>query len=184
MKVGVLAFQGCIEPHFEILRKLGVETIRVRSNSELSECKRLIMPGGESTTMLKLIHEADMFSALTKFAVSKPTWGICAGSILLAREVINPTQESLQAINIRAERNSYGSQLESFKAEVFFEPLKSNLKVDFIRAPRLEPISESVRVLASHNGDPVCLQEENVMASSFHVELGEDFRLHEFFLGI
>lgn len=183
-EVGVLALQGCVTPHLELLKRSGIKAKAVRSDADLKEVERLILPGGESSTMLKLLHSTGLFSSIIKFAQNHALWGICAGAILLAKEVKNPSQESLGLIDISAERNSYGSQLDSFESEIEVEVLSGKLKTQFIRAPRLKALNPEVEMLAQLNGDPVLLKQGRIMVSSFHVELGEDARLHNFFLGI
>lgn len=181
-RVGVLALQGCIEPHLRMLEKLGARAILVRSIEELGQIDRLILPGGESSTMLKLLGLRQMFDPLKSFCASHPVWGICAGAILLAQEVKNPVQPSLASISIRAVRNYYGSQLDSFKTEVEISCLGVRMQVDFIRAPLLEPLDPSVKVYASHAGRSVLLRQGRVLVSSFHTELGSVAKLHEYFL--
>jgi 5'-phosphate synthase pdxT subunit len=184
-KVGVLALQGCVAPHISMIQSLGREALAVRTERELAQVERLIMPGGESTTMLKLLVSSGLWDKLATFVKARPVWGICAGSILLAKEVKNPNQDSLGAINIRAHRNFYGSQLDSFKSSVKIEGLKSPIEVDFIRAPRLEPLGETVQVLARDaSGTPLLMREGHILVSAFHTELGSDPSLHRYFLDI
>lgn len=182
MTIGILALQGCIDPHIKVLEKLGVKTQKVISPEHLENITHLIMPGGESTVMLKLLHKTGLFNPLKIFAQTKPVWGICAGSILAAQEVVNPTQESLNLLPIRAERNAYGSQIDSFKTLLDFHG--TQIPADFIRAPKLFPLSQSISVLAYHENQPVILRKDKILASSFHVELGEDSTLHQYFLGL
>ena len=187
MKVGILAFQGCIEPHARMLKGLGVEPVYVRCSKTLQTAERLILPGGESTTMIKLIHQAALWDELKQYVKSNPCWGICAGAILLAQEVSNPTQASLAALAIHAKRNAYGSQLESFHTQIAttLGSQQLNLDVDFIRAPLLSILSGSAKALAREkNQHPALIQQNKVLASSFHTELGQDTRLHEYFLNL
>lgn len=184
MRVGVLALQGAVLPHCLMLQTLGVEAVQVKSTADLELCDRLILPGGESTTMLKLLAVSKLTTAISNFAASKPIWGICAGAILIASEVKNPEQESLSLIPMRAYRNHYGSQLESFKTFINVNKVGPELEVDFIRAPLLEPLSDKVEVLAEYNGQSVLLKHDRILASSFHVELGSDTRLHKYFLSL
>lgn len=182
MRVGILALQGAVTPHSAMLQKLGAEPIEVKSPADLAGCERLIMPGGESSTMLKLLALSKLQAPLIEFAAQKPVWGICAGAILLASEVRNPTQDSLGLIQIRAYRNHYGSQLDSFKAWLSITDVGPEIEVDFIRAPLLEPLSSEVQILATHQNQTVMLRQGNIFASSFHVELGADDRVHKYFL--
>lgn len=182
--VGILGVQGCIAPHVAILNSLNIRSKVIIASEDLSGITHIILPGGESGTMIKLMESAELFDPLKEMISKTPTWGICAGAILLASEVVNPTQKSFASMNIKAHRNFYGSQLDSFKAEITepFNNMKKN--VDFIRAPKLSPLRESVKVLISHKNEDVLLQEGNKIASSFHTELGEDPWLHEHLLSI
>ena len=184
VNAGVLALQGCIDPHVRMLEKCGATVTRVRTVRDLEAVDRLILPGGESTTMLKLLDRAGLTSALRDFGKTKPMWGVCAGSILLAKEVRHPDQFSLELIPVRATRNYYGSQIDSFKASVEIPKLGEPLLVDFIRAPLLEALSDEVEVLGEFNDQQVLLRKGKIMVSSFHIELTEDQRLHEYFCGI
>ena len=179
MTIGVLALQGCVDPHLRMFAAAGISARPVRSVQELAAVERLVLPGGESTTMLLLADRLGLWQPLQEFAAEKPVWGICAGAILLAKEVANPAQRSLQAIDIRAERNYYGSQLDSFACEVSTRLFPTPLSVQFIRAPRLLPLAPAVEVLAQlEDGQPVLMRQGHVLVSAFHVELGSDPRLH------
>jgi pyridoxal 5'-phosphate synthase pdxT subunit len=185
MKVGVLAVQGCVNPHLEKLEKLGVEGIAVKNGAVLRECNRLILPGGESSTMLTILERDSFFNELESYTRNHPVWGICAGAILLAKEVTNPVQSSLNALPVKACRNFYGSQLDSFKTEVTLqlnEPC--SMYVDFIRAPHLEPLDSTVEVLGRHNGKAICLRKGHVLVTAFHAELGPDTSLHSYFINL
>ncbi|MCB0332695.1 MAG: pyridoxal 5'-phosphate synthase glutaminase subunit PdxT [Bdellovibrionales bacterium] len=182
MQVGILALQGCVTPHVTHFSKLGCDTLPVRSSELLWQCDALVLPGGESSTMLHLLKRANLFSEVIKFCSSRPVWGICAGSILLAKEVSHPEQESFGIMDIHAERNAYGSQLDSFKAEISVNLFDSPLLADFIRAPRLCALSDTVECLAEYHGDGVLFRQGHLLASSFHTELTEDSRLHQCFL--
>lgn len=186
-RVGVLALQGCVDPHLQMLSAIGVESIKVRSKQELALADRLIIPGGESSTMLKLMHSTSLFSELLKFGQSKPVWGICAGAILIAKLVRHPEQDSLGLIDIEAVRNFYGSQLDSFETELQISVLDSGIKVQFIRAPLLKALSKNVQVLAeikdsNDQMQSVLLKQNHILASSFHAELGDSTELHRFFV--
>jgi 5'-phosphate synthase pdxT subunit len=186
-RVGILGFQGCIEPHEHILSSLGASPLRVRTQADLEAVDRLILPGGESTTMLRFIKLHGLTAPLQEFAKTKPVWGICAGSILAAREVCNPTQDSLNLIDVVAHRNFYGSQLDSFTVPLSISLLPSPTSAQFIRAPRLSPLPPSlgrsaVSIVAEYEGSTVFMTQGNVWVCSFHVELGQDSSLHELFL--
>jgi len=165
-----------------MLEKVGVPALLVRSPEELARATRLIIPGGESTTMLKLLQRGELWVFLQKFVREYPVWGICAGAILLAQEVVNPAQDSLQAINLRAYRNFYGSQRESFSDCIDIPLLNRTMLVDFIRAPRLEALDDQPEAICFHNQLPVMFKQKNIIASTFHSELGADPGLHEFFV--
>jgi 5'-phosphate synthase pdxT subunit len=180
MKVGILALQGAVEPHRDHLKAAGVDVEFVRTRQQLtSDIAGLIIPGGESTTMLKLLHRFEMVEPLKEFAREKPIWGTCAGSILIAQKVTGPQQESFCFMDIDVERNSYGRQLESFSI-----PLAGNSAVAFIRAPRITRVGPDVHVLASFKNDPVWVSQGRHMASTFHAELGPDkpSTLHQEFI--
>jgi 5'-phosphate synthase pdxT subunit len=184
MTVGVLALQGCVDQHIEHLKQCSVNSRRVRSPEDLEGLDRIILPGGESSTMLLLLKRSGLWESLKNFVKLKPAWGVCAGAILLAQEVEHPSQESLAALPIRAYRNFYGSQLDSFSAMVKIKPLKKELAVDFIRAPKLENIGAECEVLATYNNLPVLMKKNRAMVSSFHSELGADSSLHKYFISL
>lgn len=188
MVVGVLALQGCVNPHIRACARLGVDAVPVRSGEELARVERLILPGGESTTMLHLLSISGLFEPLSAFCQTRPVLGVCAGAILLAAEVVSPThssraQRSLRAIPLRAHRNFYGTQRESFEASITVVDDLSEHQVQFIRAPRLEPIDNSVSVIGLlQGGDGVLFRYRNILAASFHSELGSDPFLHRLLL--
>jgi len=171
-----------------MLRQLDAAYIRVRTTDELSKVDRLILPGGESTTMLRFIDQNQMASAISDFAESRPVWGICAGAILAARKVVHPEQPSLNLIDVQAHRNFYGSQLDSFTTNLAVHLLKGKtVEAHFIRAPMLSALPPTlgrnpVTEEASVDGQPVFFTQGQIWACSFHVELGRDVGLHEKFL--
>lgn len=185
-RVGILGFQGCIEPHEDAFGTLGVETLRVTKPLHLEKVDRLILPGGESSTMLRFLRLSDMIEPLKAFATSQPTWGICAGAILLARTVLNPTQEALGIMPIEAHRNFYGSQLQSFTTTLSIDFLDASIEAQFIRAPLLAPITQTsgstLRIHAVSEGHPVFFSYRSAWATSFHSELSPPYPLHEAFL--
>lgn len=183
MAIGVLAIQGDFAAHASALRRIGVKAIDVRRANDLDAADGLIIPGGESTTMLKFIEEENLVEAITDFAqAGKPIFGTCAGAILLAREVYNPAQASLGLIDIGVERNAYGRQVESFIAEVEISVEGAPLEAVFIRAPKIRQVGPNVEVLASLNREPVLVRERNILAAMFHPELTEDERTHRLFV--
>jgi 5'-phosphate synthase pdxT subunit len=179
MVIGVFAIQGDFAAHVRALRRVGVDAIEVRRADDLGAAEGLIIPGGESTTMLKFIEEENLAASITGFArQGKPIFGTCAGAILLAREVYNPAQTSLGLIDIGVERNGYGRQVDSFIAEVEIAIEGGPLEAVFIRAPKIRRAGPEVEVLASLNGEPVLVRERNILAATFHPELTEDDRMH------
>lgn len=182
MKIGVLAIQGDFAAHKRALAKIGVDAIEVRRAGELQQVDGLIMPGGESTTMLKFIEEENLADPIKRFACEgKPVFGTCAGTILLAREVHNPGQPSLGLIDISVERNAYGRQVDSFITNVDPSFEGGLLEAVFIRAPKILKIGARVEILAKLDGEPVFVKEGNVLAATFHPELTRDERAHRFF---
>lgn len=180
MKIGVLALQGDFEKHREKLRELGAEAVEVRSAAELADVDGLIIPGGESSTMLKLIDYTGLWDSLREFAASKPVFGTCAGAILMASEVTNPGQQSLSLLDIAVERNAYGRQIDSHISKLELED--GPVEAVFIRAPVIRRTGPAVRVLASDAGDPVWVEQGMHMAATFHPELTEDGRVHRHFV--
>jgi 5'-phosphate synthase pdxT subunit len=186
--VGVLALQGDFEAHEGALRAAGAATIQVRRSSDLNGIDGLVIPGGESTTMLKLLEAEGMLEALREFGLAKPVFGTCAGAILMAREVTHPEQASLGLIDIGVERNAYGRQIHSRVAFIEAEPALRELCGErpiegvFIRAPILRRLGEGVRVLARYRGDAVLVEQGRHLVATFHPELTGDTRIHELFL--
>ena len=186
MKIGVLALQGDFDAHRRRLEELGAEVVLVKKPEQLDEIDGLVIPGGESGTFLKLLGEAG-FEKLKQFVQVKPTFGTCAGAILLASEVENPTQAGLGAIDIGIRRNAYGRQLDSSIREGRFLPGKqggSPIEMVFIRAPKIERVGSDVEVLATEGDDPVVVRQGKVMAATFHPELSADTRVHRAFLDL
>lgn len=163
--IGVLALQGAVAPHRPHIEACGAEFRAVKTAAQIEETDGLILPGGESTTMLKLIERFDLWDALAGYFKRKPVWGICAGSILLAEAVENPAQKSFGVIPMSVRRNAYGRQMDSHHAEI------DGYTVSFIRAPVITEISEKVDVLVRYQGDPVWVCYGDAMASTFHPEL-------------
>ena len=183
MKIGVLALQGDFNAHRHRLEELGAEVVLVKKPEQLEDIDGLVIPGGESGAFLKLLGD-DGFEKLKQFVHAKPTFGTCAGAILLATEVENPSQVGLGAIDIGIRRNAYGRQLDSSIREGKFlcGGLESALEMVFIRAPKIERVGAEVEVLASEGRDPVAVKQGIVMAATFHPELSADSRMHQAFL--
>lgn len=180
-RIGILALQGDFDAHRKRLEQLGADVVLVRKPEQLDELDALIIPGGESSTFLKLLGD-DGVQKLRDFVHTKPTFGTCAGAILLATEVENPKQPGLGALDIRVRRNAYGRQLESSIREGKFGD--TPLEMVFIRAPRIERVGEGVEVLAKEGSDPVLVRKGKVMAATFHPELSDDTRVHRAFLDL
>jgi len=181
MKIGVLALQGDFDAHRRRLEELGTEVVLVRKPEQFDDLDGLVIPGGESTTFLKLLDQA-CFRKLNDFVHSKPTFGTCAGAIMLASQVENPHQPGLDAIDITIRRNAYGRQIDSTIVEAASALGGDPLEMVFIRAPRIESVGEGIEVLARLDGDPVLVRKGSVMAATFHPELSDDTRVHAEFL--
>lgn len=183
-RVGVLAVQGDYDAHARALAEVGAGPIEVRNPDQLEALDGLILPGGESTTMLKFLEKRGFFEALERFAQKKPVFGTCAGTILLAREVRNPAQRSLGALDAVVERNAYGRQIDSSILVGPTELPGGELEMVFIRAPRIVTTGDDVKVLARRDDDPVLVRQGNLMAATFHPELSLDRRVHKLFVEI
>jgi pyridoxal 5'-phosphate synthase pdxT subunit len=181
-KIGVLALQGDFEKHEKALARAGAEPVEVRSAADLDQVDGLVIPGGESTTMLKLIEQEQMLEPLRDFGARSPIFGTCAGAILLASEVLNPHQRSLGLLDIDVERNAYGRQLDSRIARLNPEGLDGDVEAVFIRAPIIRRVGDQVKVLASYQGDPVLVEQGRHLVATFHPELTDDPRIHRMFL--
>lgn len=179
MKIGVLALQGDFDAHRRRLEELGAEVMLVKKSEQLHDIDGLVIPGGESGTFLKLLGE-DGFAKLRDFARAKPTFGTCAGCILLATDVENPKQAGLGALDITVRRNAYGRQIDSSIREGRF--LNEPIEMVFIRAPKIERIGAGVEVIATEGNDPVLVRKGKTMAATFHPELSDDPRIHQYFL--
>jgi 5'-phosphate synthase pdxT subunit len=184
MRIGVLALQGDFAKHQEMLARIDVPSRQVRSSRDLAGLDGLVLPGGESTTMLKLLREEGLDQAIVAFSqAGRPVYGTCAGAILLAREVSGPEQVSLGLLDIGIERNAYGRQVDSHVGVASCESLgREPLEMVFIRAPVIRSVGPEVAVLARHRGDPVFVRQGSVMATTFHPELSTDSRVHHFFV--
>ena len=183
MTIGVLALQGDFDAHRKRLEELGAKVVLVRKPEQLDQIDGLVIPGGESSTFLKLLGEKG-FRRLKEFVRVKPTFGTCAGAILLAKEVESPKQKGLGVLDIRIRRNAYGRQIDSSIREGTFRGQPAEMV--FIRAPKIERVGAGVEVLATEgkNQDPVAVRQGRVMAATFHPELSADTRLHQAFLNL
>jgi 5'-phosphate synthase pdxT subunit len=186
--VGVLSLQGDFAAHGSALERAGARPVYVRERGELAALDGLIIPGGESTTMLKLLHYDGLFDSLVEFGGRKPIFGTCAGAILMATHVLNPEQESLALMDLEIERNAYGRQIDSRVAtiepegEFLSRAGAGKLEAVFIRAPVIRRVGGSARVLGRYAGDPVLVENGRHLAATFHPELTRDPRVHALFL--
>jgi 5'-phosphate synthase pdxT subunit len=187
LMIGILALQGAYEAHAKTLQSLGVTTKLIRTPDDLTAPPKidgLIIPGGESTTMLKFLERNHFLDVLTTFVQHTPTFGTCAGAILLAKDVQHPAQTSLAAMDITVERNAYGRQIDS---AIITAPTKLEgppLEMVFIRAPRITHTGTQVETLAARDGFPVLVRERHLLAATFHPELSSDTRVHQLFLDL
>jgi pyridoxal 5'-phosphate synthase pdxT subunit len=184
VKIGVLALQGDFAMHARALEKCGAEVVEIRKPEQLQDVDGLVMPGGESTTLLKLMELWGFVPALEKFHGSgKPIFGTCAGLILAAREVSNPAQFSLGLIDVGVERNAYGRQRESFEMHgtATLDGRAVPIEMVFIRAPRIRRVGPGVETLARHGGEAVMARQGSVLVATFHPELTDDPTVHEYF---
>ncbi|HXB69619.1 MAG TPA: pyridoxal 5'-phosphate synthase glutaminase subunit PdxT [Candidatus Acidoferrales bacterium] len=198
-KVGILSLQGDFAAHGAAVERAGAQPVYVRERPQFEEIDGLIIPGGESTTMLKLLHYEGLFDDLARFGRRKPMFGTCAGAILMAKEVSHPSQESLGLIDIAIERNAYGRQIDSRVVEIDMEPdfqqhsflgnpnalsntKPSKLEAVFIRAPIIRHVNGTVKVLARYEGNAVLIEQGPHLVATFHPELTADSRVHKFFL--
>lgn len=181
VRIGVLALQGDFDAHRRRLQELGAEVVLVKKPEQLDEIDGLVIPGGESSTFLKLLGE-EGFEKLRQFVRLKPTFGTCAGAILLAKEVENPAQTGLGAIDIAIRRNAYGRQVDSSIREGVFHG--SPIEMVFIRAPKIERLGPGVEVLATEGNSPVVVRQGKTMAATFHPELTADPCIHQAFLDL
>ena len=190
--VGVLALQGAFDAHARVLTELGADTLEVRTPDDLAQVDALVMPGGESTTMSRLLGTAGLFEPLAaRLATGMPVFGTCAGMILLATDVVDgrPDQRSFAAVDLAVRRNGYGRQVDSFEADIVVEGVQAEgldrpVHAVFIRAPKVESVGPHATVLARHDGVPVLVRQGSVLVASFHPELTGDRRLHAMFLDI
>jgi 5'-phosphate synthase pdxT subunit len=184
VKVGILALQGDVSEHAQALTDLGADAVEVRTPEQLPAVDALVLPGGESTTMSKLLESSELFEPIaSRLAEGMPAFGTCAGMILLASEVLDgrPDQRSFGVIDLSVRRNAFGRQVDSFEAELDVDGV-GRVPAVFIRAPYVERAGEAVEVLARVDDHPVLCRQGPVLVAAFHPELSGDLRLHELFL--
>ncbi len=189
VRVGALALQGDFDAHLKVVSSLGAQVSAVRKPEQLTQIDALIIPGGESTTLIKLMDAYDFWEPLRDFARTRHVFGTCAGLILVAQEVVNPAQRSLGLIDVTVERNSYGRQRESFESFGIFADAtddasdeETEIPMVFIRAPRIQRMGAGVRPLATHGDDTVVARSDHVLVATFHPELGRNRFVHQYFL--
>lgn len=183
--IGILALQGAFRAHELSVRRLGADTLQVRTPDDLDRVDALVMPGGESTTMSHLLATSQLFDPIAKrLADDMPTFGTCAGMILLSTHVhdAREDQRSFASLDVDVRRNAYGRQVDSFEVDLDVAGLEEPFHAMFIRAPRVERVGPGVEVLAEHDGVAVLVRQGPVLAASFHPELTDDSRIHERFL--
>ena len=183
MKIGVLALQGDFDAHRRRLEELGAEVVLIKKPEQLNEIDGLVIPGGESGTFLKLLGEEGL-AKLKDFVRAKPTFGTCAGCILLATQVENPKQTGLGALDITVRRNAYGRQIDSSIREGRLLDDDVPIEMVFIRAPKIERVGAGVEVIATEGNDPVLVRKGKTLAATFHPELSDDRRIHKYFLDV
>lgn len=185
IKVGVLDLQGSVAEHMKILEKIeNVEPVRVKYKEDLDNIQGIILPGGESTTLGKLLKDFNIYDTLKeKIEKGLPVWGTCAGMILLAKDIQGQEESYFKAIDIKVKRNAYGSQLNSFSIEEILEDIdKEPIELVFIRAPYITNVGSNVTILKRVRKNIVAAKEKNVLVTSFHPELTEDTRFHKYFI--
>jgi 5'-phosphate synthase pdxT subunit len=185
--IGVLALQGDVREHLASLEGLGAEAFRVRRPEELERCDGLVIPGGESTTMVKLARNFELLEPLrARVAAGMPAFGTCAGMILLADRIVDGVegQETIGGLDITVRRNAFGRQVDSFEEDLPFAGLADPIHAVFIRAPWVERVGERIEVLASAAGHPVAVRQGHLLATSFHPEVGGDARVHRVFVDL
>ena len=182
-RIGVLALQGDVREHVEILKKLGIEPVEVRDVADLEGLHGFIVPGGESTAIGKMMAESGLLDGVRSFFYKGgPVWGTCAGMVLAASATTGPRQPLLGLMNALVERNGFGRQVHSFEKELEIEGFEEPFVGVFIRAPFFEDVGPGVEVLSEINGRIVAAKGENILVTAFHPELTEDLRFHEYFL--
>jgi 5'-phosphate synthase pdxT subunit len=180
LQIGVLALQGDFEAHRKAIERAGAQALEVRAAADLDRVDGLIIPGGESTAMLKLLDIENLLEPVRSFGSRKPVFGTCAGAILLASEVLHPAQPSLGMMDLTVERNAYGRQIDSRIARIELQGQSS--EAVFIRAPIIRRVGPSARILATYENTPVLVEQGRHMASTFHPELSPGSRVHQHFI--
>jgi 5'-phosphate synthase pdxT subunit len=184
-RVGVLALQGDFAKHRAVMESLGAIAVEVRKPEDLALCDALILPGGESTSILKQMRFIGLDEAIVNFAKTKPLFGTCAGLILISSQIVGDAMIPLGILDVSVERNAFGRQNDSFKAPIFVDlgpSEKSNCEAMFIRAPRIRTVGKDVKVLASYEGEPILVRQGPHLGATFHPELTDCLAIHQYFL--
>lgn len=183
MNIGVLALQGAVAEHLNMIKSSGAEGVVVKKKEQLSDLDGLIIPGGESTTIGKLMRDYGFIEAIRSFHdQGKPVFGTCAGLIVLADDIVGQEQAHLRLMNMKVQRNAFGRQRESFETELEVKGIEERVRAVFIRAPLIKEVGDRVDVLSMHNGEIVAARQDRLLAVSFHPELTNDDRMHQYFL--
>ena len=183
LKIGILALQGAVEPHCRVLLSLGATPLLIKTPEHLKGIQGIILPGGESTTMLHLLDKNQLFQPLQRFVLEYPSWGICAGAILLAKRVTSPDQRSLAVFDITLQRNGFGRQKDSFISVLgSSDDTINGTEAVFIRAPRIKEMGSGVKTIAQWQNEPVMVEQNHLLCTTFHPELSSSTRIHEYFL--
>lgn len=183
MRIGVLALQGAVTEHIRSIQLAGGEGIPVKKVEQLAAIDGLIIPGGESTTIGKLMSKYQFIEAIQQFAAEgKPVFGTCAGLIVMAKQIENQEEAHLKLMDITVARNAFGRQRESFETDLAIKGIEEPVRAVFIRAPLITGVGEDVDVLSTYNGEIVTARQGNMLVSSFHPELTDDYRLHQYFV--
>lgn len=185
MKIGILAMQGAYKEHIKILKDLNVDTVEIRNGDNLVDIDGLIIPGGESTTIGKLLKSLDIHDYLKEKINNKmPVWGTCAGMIILAKSIENQENTYLSSMDIEVKRNAYGRQLGSFNIKSQMKDVGDDIDMVFIRAPYINKVGKDVEILSVVDEKIVAARQSNVLVTSFHPELTKDFRVHKYFINM
>ncbi|UQZ84478.1 Glutamine amidotransferase subunit PdxT [Paenibacillus konkukensis] len=183
MKIGVLALQGAVAEHIRLIEKAGAEGVIVKKKEQLDEVDGMIIPGGESTTIGKLMRRFDFIEALRGFhRQGKPIFGTCAGLIVIAKEIIGEPEAHLGLMDMKVSRNAFGRQRESFETNLAVKGVADDVRAVFIRAPLIDEVGEGVEVLSTYRDQIVAARQGSLLAASFHPELTDDERMHAYFL--
>jgi 5'-phosphate synthase pdxT subunit len=183
MKIGVLSLQGAVAEHIHMLHEAGSEGIAIKKIEQLAEIDGIIIPGGESTTIGKLMRTYHFIAALQQFSQQgKPIFGTCAGLIVIAKHIVGQAEAHLQLMDIKVARNAFGRQRESFETNLAIAGIAEDVRAVFIRAPLIEEVGQEVQVLAQHQGQIVAARQKHLLAASFHPELTDDYRMHAYFV--